>query len=78
MKIWYPLVVDFVKQIVLFFGSLWNNFFFEGHVFIFHEIFSDVGILAVPVGVGMGGGGGGTWAFIVDCTLGVVCALFHG
>ena len=29
----------------------------EGHVFIFHEIFSDVGILAVPVGVGMGGGG---------------------
>ena len=44
---------------------------------VFHEIFIDVGILTVPVGVGMGGGGG-TVTFIVDCTLGVVCVLFHG
>lgn len=59
----------FCETDCVFFRSLWNKKCFEGHVFIFHELLIDVGILIVWVG--------GTLAFIVDCTLGVMCVLFH-
>ena len=59
----------FCETDCVFFRSLWNKKCFEGHVFIFHEILIDVGILIVWVG--------GTLAFIVDCTLGVMRVLFH-
>ena len=59
----------FCETDCVFFRSLWNKKCFEGHVFIFHELLIDVGILIVWVG--------GTLAFIVDCTLGVMRVLFH-